>query len=143
MADERPDMPHNPTAVMLTQGMRHLLEAMRGVRDTLERRESRSPGHFPIWPGSFRTQPQLRVDSITVASIAAFSCGIRIGTEVRFKFQIAANAVQTLTVPIVIMRGETITVIDNATGNEASAAQVLDAWLFAFSDAPSSKESKQ
>lgn len=133
------DLPANPTAAPLLVGMRRLIEAMHGVRETLERRESRSPGQFAIWPGGFRTQPQLRIKTLIVCPLAAGSYGIKIGTNVTIRFNAGATGIISIPAEITLNRGETITVVDLATGQEATNAQLVDAFMFAYSDAPESK----
>lgn len=133
------DLPNNPTAAPLLVGMRALIEATHGVRDALERRESRAPGEFHIWPGGFRTQPQLRVKSLHICPIAAGSFGVKVGSAVVIRVKTGADGIVSIPAEITLNRGETITIVDLTTGNEATNLQLIDAFMFAFADAPDSK----
>lgn len=127
------DMPANPTAAALITASRDTQRVLEQIRDALVARDAPAPGMFAIWPGTFRVQPRLRVTDIIVCPIALGSYGIKIGTNVRFKFRGSAGVI-SIPANIVLNRGESISVVDLATGLEASDLQLIDAWLFAHVD---------
>jgi hypothetical protein len=125
---------NNPATGLVVQALDRLAGIMREVRDNLIRREAVGPGKFDFWPGGYRVQPQIRVKTLCVSPIASFAAAIMIGTNREFRFTTPANGVVIIPAEIVINRGETITIIDEATGQEATAVQVAAAWLHAYVD---------
>ena len=125
---------NNPATGMVVQAIRELAVIMGSVRDALIRRQTPAPGKFDFWPGGLRVQPQLRIQTLCVSPIASFAAAIMVGTNREFRFTTPTNGVVILPAEIVLNRGETVTIVDEATGLEATSAQIAAAWLHAFVD---------
>jgi len=136
MNDELEPRSNNPATNLLLSSFDQFAGLLREIRNALVRRESPAPGTYTFWPGGIRVQPQLRVTSVSVSPIAAFTAAIRIGSHNRYRFLTPANGVVNVPLDIVLNVGETVQLIDVATGLEATAVQVADAWISGYVDAP-------
>lgn len=128
---------NNPATAIVVGALNDQSALLREIRNALVRRESPAPGTYKFWPNGLRVQPQLRVSSIAISPIAAFTAAIRIGSHNRYIFLTPADGVVNVSLDIVLNVGETVQLIDTATGLEATASQVVDAWINAFVDVPS------
>lgn len=124
----------NPATAMLAGLLSTLVAEVRGLRATLERRETRSPGIFRITPagsvageGQRRIDPQLRVMYWILSVSAAGAYGVRVGSHQVITIQVAAA--DTLIIPLLdtLLTGNDIT----TTG---TAANIVDSLLVAYSD---------
>lgn len=134
-AEQQEDRVLTPAATVVVHELRKLrLDLVSEIRQLGEQRGEK-PGLFNIWPTGHLSTQRIRAEKLVITSIAAagISLALRVGGSTMLRIR-QMEGTDEYDFPFLIQQGQTLELIDIATGISPTTADLLDAWVTGFTE---------